>query len=214
MNVSNLQEILKSKADLKYRDFAQRLILKDVNMLGVRLPELRKIAKVLAKENTSDVLQNNLPTTFFEEKMLLGMAIGYTKTDIKTKLYAVAKFTPLIDNWSVCDSFCATFKFENSELNTVWQFLEKYFASKQEYQCRFAYVMALNHFLNAEYLDKFLQKADSFSNDFYYAKMSYAWAMATYHAKFKDTINTYIAKIKDSQLQKMAIRKISESRSK
>lgn len=212
MDISDLSKILKNKADSKYKDFAQRLILKDVNMLGVRLPELRKIAKILAKENLSEVLQNAIPTFFFEEKMLLAMSIGYTKTDIKTKLCAVAKFISQIDNWSVCDSFCATFKFSDNELNSVWQFLEKYFKSPQEYDCRFAYVMALNHFLDEKYLQKFLRKADNFKNNFHYAKMSYAWAIATYHAKYSDEINAYIAKMDNCELKKMSIRKILESR--
>ena len=69
MDTSEITNILKNKADTKYKNFAQKLILHNVDMLGVRLPELRKIAKVLAKENKADILQHKVPTKFFEEKM-------------------------------------------------------------------------------------------------------------------------------------------------
>ena len=176
MDTSEITNILKNKADTKYKNFAQKLILHNVDMLGVRLPELRKIAKVLAKENKADVLQHKVPTKFFEEKMLLAMAIGYIACDLKSRLKSVAKFIPKIDNWSVCDSFCATLKFEEKELPYVWEFLEQYFECDKEYHCRFAHVLTLNQFVNSQYLEKYLCKVSEFKNKFYYAKMACAWA--------------------------------------
>ena len=212
MDTSEITNILKNKADTKYRNFAQKLILHNVDMLGVRLPELRKIAKVLAKENKVDVLQHKVPTRFFEEKMLLAMAIGYIACDLKSRLKSVAKFIPKIDNWSVCDSFCATLKFEEKELPYVWEVLEQYFECDKEYHCRFAHVLTLNQFVNSQYLEKYLCKVSEFKNKFYYAKMACAWALATYHARFPQEINTYISTLQNAEIKNLAIKKILESR--
>ena len=212
MDTSEITNILKNKADIKYKNFAQKLILHNVNMLGVRLPELRKIAKLLAKENSSDILQHKLPTNFFEEKMLLAMAIGYISCDLKSKLKSIAKFIPKIDNWSVCDSFCATLKFDEKDLPYVWDFLAQYFESYKEYPCRFAHVLTLNQFVNPQYLEKYLCKATEFKNKFYYAKMACAWALATYHAIFPEEINRYISTLQNAEIKNLAIKKILESR--
>ena len=212
MDTSEITNILKNKADTKYKNFAQKLILHNVDMLGVRLPELRKIAKVLAKENKADILQHKVPTKFFEEKMLLAMAIGYIACDLKSRLKSVAKFIPKIDNWSVCDSFCATLKFEEKELPYVWEFLEQYFECDKEYHCRFAHVLTLNQFVNSQYLEKYLCKVSEFKNKFYYAKMACAWALATYHARFPQEINTYISTLQNAEIKDLAIKKILESR--
>ena len=212
MDTSEITNILKNKADTEYKNFAQKLILHNVDMLGVRLPELRKIAKVLAKENKADILQHKVPTKFFEEKMLLAMAIGYIACDLKSRLKSVAKCIPKIDNWSVCDSFCATLKFEEKELPYVWEFLEQYFECDKEYHCRFAHVLTLNQFVNSQYLEKYLCKVSEFKNKFYYAKMACAWALATYHARFPQEINTYISTLQNAEIKNLAIKKILESR--
>ena len=211
MDISKLADILKSEAEINYKKFAQKLILHDVNMLGVRLPKLRKIAKTLAKENSEEILQNNLPTNFFEEKMLLAMAIGYLNCDLNFKLKSIANFVSQIDNWSVCDSFCATLKFDNPQLAQIWKFIEPYFASDKEYECRFAHVLTLNQFINSQYLKKYLTKVAKFNNQFYYAKMACAWAIATYHTSFPQEINVCLAEMQNTEIKKLAIKKILES---
>lgn len=96
--------------DPEYQKFSAALIPNIDNVLGVRLPELRKIAKKIAKDDWRTYLKT-AEDEYFEEIMLQGMVIGYVKTDINDQLSYVASFIPKIDNWSVCDSFCIGLKF-------------------------------------------------------------------------------------------------------
>lgn len=94
--------ILKQLMELKeeeYQKFQASLIPNCNNMLGVRIPELRKIAKEIAKEDWQTYLKN-AKDTFFEEVMLQGMVIGYIKTDIEIRLKYIEQFVPKITNWS------------------------------------------------------------------------------------------------------------------
>ena len=67
---------------------------------GVRVPDLRKLAKELAKEDYRWFLEHN-PMDTFELEMLQGLVIGYAKDDVKTILAYLKKFIPLIHDWAV-----------------------------------------------------------------------------------------------------------------
>ena len=116
-----VQEKLRSLAEEPYRKFASALIPGCDNMLGVRLPQLQKLAKQMAKEDPTDYLQQAKPQ-YFEETMLMGLIIGNLK-DPDTALEQAALFIPRITNWSVCDSFCAGMKLAKKEPQRVWEFL-------------------------------------------------------------------------------------------
>ena len=62
---------------------------------GVRVPDLRKLAKELAKEDYQWFLEHN-PMDTFELEMLQGLVIGYAKDDVKTILAYLKKFIPHI----------------------------------------------------------------------------------------------------------------------
>lgn len=132
--------------DTDYQKFSAALIPTINNVLGVRLPELRKIAKKIAKGDWRTYLKT-AKDEYFEEIMLQGMVIGYIKTDIEERLFYVASFVPKIDNWSVCDSFCTGLKSTKENKERVWAFLQPYLSSKNEYEIRFGVVMLLNYYI-------------------------------------------------------------------
>ena len=106
--VYKVREELISLSDEKYRDFHKNLCPGVENILGVRLPILRKISKNLSKDNYLDYL-NNKDLKYYEEIMIKGLTIGYIKVDNDTRFEYIKNFIPYIDNWAVCDSFCNNF---------------------------------------------------------------------------------------------------------
>ena len=98
------QELLNS-ADINYKEFHKKLVptVDENKIIGVRIPQLRKIGKKL--EN------NSFEWYFYEEIMLHGFYIGYKKLDYKERLALLDEFVPRIDNWAVCDCVCSTLKF-------------------------------------------------------------------------------------------------------
>jgi 3-methyladenine DNA glycosylase AlkD len=140
------------------------------NVLGVRLPGLRKLAKKLAKGDWRTYLVQ-AENEFFEETMLQGMVIGYVKTDIEEILHYIADFIPKINNGSVCDSFCTGLKFTRDNMNQIWNFLQPYLSSEKEYAIRFGVVMLLFYYVEEEYIGTVLQLLDSIKHEGYYVKM-------------------------------------------
>lgn len=196
MDHTTIREQLLTLTDARYQAFSAGLIPNVTNILGVRLPELRKLAKSIAKEDWRAYLDTATDDSF-EEIMLQGMVIGYASSrksaDIAEILKYIAAFVPKIDNWSVCDSFCIGLKFTSRHRERVWAFLQPYLASGQEYEIRFAVVMILNYFTEAEDLQFVLPKLDGIRHEGYYVKMAVAWALSVCYVKHPETFMTYLA---------------------
>lgn len=202
---------LENSADEKYRIFSSKLIPTINNVLGVRLPELRKIAKRLAKDAYREYLPIADPI-YFEEVMLQGMIIGYLNLEWKYKAEYIAEFVPKIDNWSVCDSFCTGLKFDKTSKNDVWEFLQPYLKSLSAYEIRFAVVMLLFHFVDRGYAKRAFSAFDRIKHDDYYVKMAVAWAVSIYYRDLPELTLPYLQNNKlDNWTYNKAIQKITES---
>jgi 3-methyladenine DNA glycosylase AlkD len=186
MQKGNLHEEVKARlktlSDEKYRKFASGLLPGVDNMLGVRLPLLRSIARKIAKDDWRTYL-STADDEFFEEVMLQGFIIGSAITDVEEKLRLVSEFIPKISNWSVCDSFCACLKFVNKNRECVWNFLQPYFNSDKEFELRFAVVMGIIYVTDEDHIDDFLNLLVRIKHDGYYVKMAVAWAFSACFAK-------------------------------
>ncbi|GIN90226.1 hypothetical protein J22TS1_12770 [Siminovitchia terrae] len=197
--------------DTDYQKFSAALIPTINNVLGVRLPELRKIAKKIVKGDWRTYLET-AKDEYFEEIMLQGMVIGYVETDIEEILSYVASFVPKIDNWSVCDSFCTGLKFTKENKERVWGFLQPYLSSKKEYELRFGVVMLLDFYIETEYINRVLILLDHVEHEGFYAKMAVAWAVSICYVKFPDSTMTYLGNnTLDDFTYNKALQKITES---
>lgn len=209
--MQEIKQILLNEAEDGYQRFSAKLIPNVNNVLGVRLPKLRKIAKEIYRtKDWQTFLQQD--TEFLEETMLQGIVIGLVDQDIESLLNLVKNFVPKIDNWAVCDSFCAGLKYANKYKEEVWTFLQSYLGSEKEYDKRFAFVMLLNYFVDEKFLDKVFEIFDCFKDERYYAKMAVAWALSIYYIKFPEETLHYlkISKLDDWTFNK-SIQKICES---
>lgn len=208
---TTIKEQLFQMADEKYQKFSAALIPTINNVMGVRLPELRKLAKTIVNDDWRAYLEQ-AESDFFEEVMLQGMVIGYIKTDVEEILRYVAEFVPKINNWSVCDSFCAGLKFTKTKKARVWGFLQPYLSSEKEYEIRFGVVMLLNFYIEEEYIDSVLTRLDNTICKDYYVKMAVAWALSICYVKLPEPTMTYLANNSlDDFTYNKALQKITES---
>lgn len=209
--VYKVREELISLSDEKYRDFHKNLCPGVENILGVRLPILRKISKNLSKDNYLDYL-NSKDLKYYEEIMIKGLTIGYIKVDNDTRFNYIKNFIPYIDNWAVCDSFCNNLKFTNKNMNEVWNFLMTYLSSSNEFELRFVIVMILNYFLTEKFIDDVLNIFNNIHHEGYYVKMAVAWAISFAYIHFPEKTLEFL---KNNNLDKFtynkSLQKIIES---
>lgn len=198
-------------ADIKYKKFHSRLCPNINNIVGVRVPVLRNYAKELSKGNFRNYL-NNAKNKYYEEIMLQGMVIGLSKMNLQERLIYVKKFVPKIDNWAICDVFCAGLKFANKNKEEVWGFLQQYKNSMEEFELRFFIVMILDFYITDEYIKEVISLLDNIKHKGYYVKMAIAWALSVAYIKYpKITMEYFMSNTLDDFTYNKALQKIIES---
>lgn len=180
---------------------------------GISVPELRKLARYVAKDNYKEFVENDDYSTF-ELKLLHAFVLGYAKDDINTLLKYFENFIPYVDDWGINDSLCQNFKIARKYPDIVWNFLMKYKGSKKEFESRIVSVTLLSHYLNDEYIDRVIEVLNSLNTDDYYSQMGVAWAIATVMGKYSKKCLAYL-KSKNCKLDKItynkSLQKIRES---
>ena len=102
MDLHEIKEELERRRDEKYREFSLSLT-KDsaLPMLGVRLPQLRAMAAVIAKEDARGFLES-CDFSSMEMTTLYGFVLGRLRGEIGEALGWFARAIPHIDNWANC----------------------------------------------------------------------------------------------------------------
>ena len=208
-----IKEKLFESSDKKYKEFHGGLCPGTENIIGVRVPVLRKYAQELFKEKDWKQTIEEIDNEYYEEIMLQGMLIGQAKNeDINTILKHVEKYVPKIDNWAICDVFCAGLKITKKYKKEMWNFIQKYLKSDKEFEIRFAVVMILDYYIDEEYLKEDFKIFDNIKHEGYYVKMAVAWAISICLIKFYEDTIEYLKKSKiDNWTYNKAIQKAIES---
>lgn len=208
----NVRKILEDLADKKFKDFSLNLIPTNSNILGVKIPQLRKITREMPEEDKRSYI-DHYNCEYLEELIIKGLLIGQLNGDIQEILSYVDDFTSSIDNWLVCDCFCSGLKVTKKNMETVWEFIQPYLYSDDEFKVRFAVVMMLDHYICEDYIDQVIAALDSVKHDGYYVKMAVAWAVSVCFVKFSDKTMKYLkCNNLDDWTYNKSIQKIIESR--
>ena len=177
--------------DEKYADFQAKLTpgIPRESFIGVRVPQVRTLAKSYYKDLESADFLQELPHQYYDENMLHGLVLSEMK-DFEACVKAVDAFLPYVDNWAVCDIMSPkVFRKHKEELLPV---IKRWVASDQVYTCRFGIEMLMSHYLDQDYKPEYLEIVAAVRSEEYYVNMMIAWFFATALAKQWDTVIPYI----------------------
>ena len=207
----NYKKILEDNIDNGYKAFYEKLVPGVHNVRGVRSPIIKQIAKEIVKEDYDSFLEER-SFDYYEEKILYGLVIGNLKLPFEKVAKHIIEFIPVIDNWAVCDSFCASLKITIKNKDAMWRLLERYFNSNEEYELRFAVVMLMDYYIEPLYIDRVLVVLADVNHNGYYVKMSVAWAVSTAFVKEREkTLKFICSDSLDSWTRNKSLQKIRES---
>ena len=190
-NMTEIQELLFAKQDVKYRDFQAPLFpnIDKERMIGVRTPELKKLAKELYGSDSAKKFIETLPHTFFDENQLHAFLISLIK-DYDSCLNEVERFLPYIDNWGTCDQLSPkVFSKHKDELIIS---IRKWLKCEYTYTVRFAIGMLLALYLDDSFKEEYLELVGNVKSDEYYINMMIAWYFATALAKQYESAIKYL----------------------
>lgn len=202
-------------ADEDYRRFQSKLCPGTDNIIGVRVPKIRKLAQEIVKEDPRKFLDEtiNKENTYYEENMLQGLVISLSKDiEICDIMDYLDKFVPKIDNWAVCDIVCSSMKKTSKHKKEMWNYLEKLILSKKEFELRFAIVMYIDYYLIDEYIDEVLKRIDKIDSNQYYVNMAIAWLISVAYVKYPSKTIEFLGNSNISdKTYNMVLQKIIES---
>ena len=145
---------LKSLADEKYKKFHSGLVKTSAcEIIGIRLPELRRIAKEILKGNAGLFLEI-CGTEYLEEAMLRSLITAQLKGSFDEVCTRVDKLIPYIDNWAVCDTFCTSFKQIKKFEREFFDHISVYLNYDDPWTQRIAFVLMLDYYVKDEYIDR------------------------------------------------------------
>ena len=209
--VAKVQKILFDHRDEAYAAFQAKLTptIPAETFIGVRVPEVRTIAKEYIKDAGHQDFLKALPHKYYDENMLHGLLISAIK-DFGEAMKETDKFLPYVDNWAVCDIMSPkVFAKHKTELLPK---IREWAPSKKPYPCRFGIEMLMSHFLDADFKPEYLKIPAVVKSDEYYVNMMIAWFFATALAKQWDATIPYIEKKKFSPwVHNKTIQKACES---
>ena len=191
MRSDEIRELLFQAQDEEYGKFQSKLIpeIADNNFIGVRTPELRKIAKTLSKDpNIGDFL-NELPHRYFDEDQLHSFIISEIK-DMDKCIEEVERFLPYVNNWATCDQL--TPKVFKKHKDKLLEKIKVWIASDKTYTVRFAMEMLMTHFLDDEFDISYPEMVAGVKSEEYYIRMMQAWYFATALAKQYEAVLPFI----------------------
>ena len=200
-----------SLQDTAYRDFQVKLIpgMDAQKEIGVRTPELRKLAKELAKREDIREFLNDLPHQYFDENQLHAFILSGEK-DFEKCMEDLERFLPYVDNWATCDQTSPkVFRKHRKELLDA---IRRWIESDHPYTVRFAIKMLMEHFLDEDFDPAYPEMVAEVRSEEYYIRMMIAWYFATALAKRYDAVLPYLKQEKlDVWTHNKAIQKAVES---
>ena len=189
--LTRLQQQLFVLQDEKYRDFHSKLMpnIPKEDVIGIRVPVLRKFAKEFAKSDEKEKFLKELPHRYYEENNLHMMLLVEMK-DYDGCMQEMERFLPYINNWATCD-FPAPKCFEKHKKD-VLEHIKIWIKSSHTYTVRYAIGMLMRLFLEDDFLAEYPQMVAKIYSEEYYINMMIAWYFATALAKQWDAVIPYI----------------------
>lgn len=192
-------DYLFSFEDLEYKNFNSKLVLKN-NLIGIRVPILKKIAKELAKGNYKEFI-SIMNHNYHEEVLIHGLILGY----IKDPMNYFDDYIIYMNDWQSCDITIYNMKYfkYNQDINYIKKYLYH----------RVGYVILLTYYIKDEYIDELYNIVDNYNSDNYYVKMAVAWLLSYLIIYDKNRAVQYLKKSKlDDFTYNKGIQKAIESK--
>jgi 3-methyladenine DNA glycosylase AlkD len=187
-----VREKLFALRDEKYGEFQRKLIptVKAGNIIGVRTPELRKLARTMSGTRGGEEFLACLPHRYFEENNLHGFLIERMR-GFEQALAAADRFLPYVDNWATCDQMSPKIFAEN--LPELCEYIKRWTASGKTYTVRFGIEMLMGFYLGDAFSPEYPELVAGVRSEEYYVNMMRAWYFATALAKRWDDVLPYVS---------------------
>ena len=182
-------DILDRLADLaqgneSYAAFNQRIVNTNMPVIGVRVPDLRRLARELAPDMSAADISKLLTAKnkSFDYVLLCGLLITRSRLDDQTTIDLTKQYLPLVDSWAHIDTFIEKKRRFAGEV--WWDFALECLQNEAEFTVRYGVISLMTNFLDEAHIDQVFAALRNVKHDGYYVKMALAWLYATAAVNF------------------------------
>ena len=169
-----------------YAVFNQRIVNTKMPVIGVRVPDLRRLARELAPDmgvaNISKLL--TVQNKSFDYVLLCGLLITHARLDDQTAIDLTKQYLPHVDSWAHIDVFVEKKRRFAGEV--WWDFALECLQNEDEFTVRYSVISLMTNFLDEAHIDQVFAALRNVKHDGYYVKMALAWLYATAAVHFFD----------------------------
>ena len=207
----DITEKLRSKADLEYLDFSKKIVNSSYELLGVRLPALRKLARDISKtEGYEEFLKK--PKEYYEEVLLQGILAGLRKGTAKDHIRDAEAFLSGADSWGQTDSAIVGWKWIGKNPDAYRDWMKKLWNDDREFYRRTGYLISMRFYPGKEDTAETVKSFTNGGSDGYYVKMMMAWYLAERAVLYPEYVLDVLGQKRlDAWTHNKAIQKIKES---
>ena len=198
--------------DDKYKEFNSKIVpnVNSDKIIGVRIPDIRKLAMEIKDEDYIDEFLSELPHNYQEEYLLHGILLSTKYKDIDVLLSKLDVFLEYVNNWAVTDTICP--KLFKKYPDKVYEHIKVWLNSDKEYVIRFGVVSLLQFYLDDNFREEELELIKNIKSDYFYVKMAIAWFYSFALIKqYKHTIKYFEDNKLDIWIHNKSIQKAVES---
>ena len=196
-----------------YAAFNKRIVNTKMPVIGVRVPDLRRLAKELAGEMSAADISRLLatPSNLYECVLLCGLLINRARISDEEAIRLTRQYLPCVDSWAHIDIFVEKKRRFAGEV--WWDFALECLQSEAEFTVRYGVISLMTNFLDEAHIDQVFAALRNVKHDGYYVKMALAWLYATTAVHFFDlTLAELENEHIDAWTRNKAYQKMRESR--
>ncbi len=196
-----------------YAAFNRRIFNTKMPVIGVRVPDLRRLARELAPNMSAADISELLTVQdkSFDYVLLCGLLITHARIDDQTAIDLTKQYLPHVDSWAHIDVFVEKKRRFASE--AWWDFALECLQSEAEFTVRYGVVSLMTNFLDEAQVDRVFAALRNVKHDGYYVKMALAWLYATAAVNFfEKTLAELENRQIDAWMRNKAYQKMRESR--
>ena len=173
-----------SQGNETYAAFNKRIVNTKMPVIGVRVPDLRRLARELAPNMSAADISKLLTAQneSFDYVLLCGLLITHARLDDQTAIDLTKQYLPHVDSWAHIDIFVEKKRRFASEM---WRnFALECLQNEAEFTARYGVISLMTNFLDEAYIDQVFAALRNVKHGGYYVKMALAWLYATAAVNF------------------------------
>ena len=196
-----------------YAAFNKRIVNTKMPVVGVRVPDLRRLARKLAPDMSATDISELLTAQneSFDYVLLCGLLITHARLDDQTVIDLTKQYLPHVDSWAHIDVFVEKKRRFAGEV--WWDFALECLQNEDEFTVRYGVISLMTNFLDEAHIDQVFAVLRNVKHDGYYVKMALAWLYATAAVHFFElTLAELENEHIDTWTRNKAYQKMRESR--